>query len=492
MTPEPFPGLNLSYPQLIVVVIALLLIEVSLWLRWRQAYAVVIWLPLITITGLACAGIISLFIDCSHLSPGDMASLAFLIDLVLLSPWIVAFIGAIICCPVFRQQNQTGWIIGSLISVIVVIGLLVRGEITEATKFIVLNTRGEPIPNQTLLVASSHYGNPSSWHSVTTNRKGIFTLWLSPGKSIYLNASTDSLSGNVRIWNQEDITLSRRTTLNTYCDWDYSEMHQYGHRWGSFPVSIAIGQKTPVPLILKSETELTSPYIRTAVRSALLQARDGTCPLDLTQLVSNPEALEQLDLISEVMAKQPSTRPALIQGLQWSGQFVISLDSASNPHIQERGFDAIRCLYVQWFNLTPNTTPQPSDALTPAFKQKVDALALQIISTVKPYFETEPVASGVIREMGQAGHPAIQDYAQAFSSATKQCQDQMLYNLSALKPSVDDLKWLVESKDPRLVFAGYEAAMDNIKPEERDLAKERVEDALAMATTPGEINFGRP
>ncbi len=129
--------------------------------------------------------------------------------------------------------------------------------------------------------------------------------------------------------------------------------------------------------------------------------------------------------------------------------------------------------------------------MTPAFRQKVDALTLGIISVLSPYLGTVDGASSIIGEMGHAGRPAIQDFAQAYPTATKRCQDEMLRNLGHLKPSLSDLQWLVASDDPHLIFAGYDAVKDTIKPEERALAKERIDEALTKTTDQHDIYVGK-
>ncbi len=358
MNIEPFPGMSLPFPVLLILMIVFIGLEIGLYRNRQSKWAIALWLPLILTTLLGCSGIASRFLNVSSLrqGPGDLAGLGFIFDFCLLSPWIVILVGALFCIPKFSKQELNAWTVGTFVFATILAGLLIRGEISEETNFIVLGPDGAPLSHQIFDFESSYYGNPRPQGTISTRTDGTFSLWLIPGKSILLRTSKSSdLFGEIELWNHADITLSKKTTLKTFCNWDGD--FPGGRQRGIFPVSITIGQKKPVALIFKSKTELVSPYVRKLVRSALLEARDGTCSLDLAQLVSNPEALEQLDLISEVMAKQPATRPALIQGLQWSRRLVISLNSVANPNIYEPSLDVERHLYVQWFNLTSSTPP---------------------------------------------------------------------------------------------------------------------------------------
>jgi hypothetical protein len=491
MITQPFPGLNLTYNELVSVVFVLVCVEVILWLKRDHPFALAIWLPVVALSSAACSGIAELILESATLrsAPEDMEGLVFLIDFVFLGPWIIAFGGAIFCRPVFHRQSRKAGILGSLVSAIMIIGLIMRGEITEATRFVILDPNGDPVRYQNVSVLSSHYGEPhmSSW--VNTGSDGTFTLWISPGKSFFINVSGDSFFVDVRIWKQQDFPPSNRTSLSTYCDWDVPGNPERG----MLPVSFSIGQKKPVPLMLKSQADLTAPYVRKLVREGLMEARDGSCPLNLAQLVSNPEALEQLDLISDVMSKQPSTRPALIEGLRWSGGFITHAHNATDSlyYYRDGKMNPFPPVLGAWLGLAPNEAIPTPGNVTSVFRQKVDALGLRLIQALSPYFGTEAGASLVILEMGAEGHPAIQNYAQAFPTATKRCQDQMLYNLGALKPTVSDVSWLVESGDLNLVLAGYDATSRTIKPEERALAKQRIDEALAKATDSGDIQRGK-
>ncbi len=466
--------------------------EVGLWLKRSLPFVAAIWLPIITLTTTASFGIAALYLDIAsqRSGPGDMSGLGFVIDFVFLSPWLIAFVGAVISRPVFRLQSKQAWLTGTLISGAMMGGIFLYGMKSEVTKFVILNPDGEPIPNRSLLVLSSYYSDPHIASTIVTGNDGTFTLWLSPGKSFFIEASGGALVGEVRIWNQQDyLVLPGRSVLNVYCDWDTPGEPERG----IYPVSFSIGQEAPVSIILKSKTSLTSPYVRKLVQEKLTMAREGNNSLNLAQLVSNPEALEQLDLISEVMDKQPTTRPAIIEGLRWSGKFVVHAKSATNSFYYYHGgqSDPFPSLLGKWLELAPAEVVHTPGNVTSPFRQKVDALGFHLIQTLSPYFGSQPGASTVIQEMGVEGRPALDFLAQSFPNATQRCQDQILWTLPVLKPTVSDLSWLLESKDPHLVLAGYAAVTSTIKPEERDLAKEKVDAALAIAKNPADLNRGR-
>lgn len=495
MNIEAFPGLGLPFSDLLLLMVGLIGLDVVLYRKRQSPWAISFWLPLVLIALFGCSGIAIRFLDVSSLrqGPGDLAGLGFIIDFCVFSPWIVILIGSLFCIPKFSKQGLFAWTIGIGVSAAILGGLLFRGEVSEETNFIVLGPDGTPVPHQVFDLESSYYGNPRPQGSISTGANGTFSLWLTPGKSIFLRtvAGPSSLFGEVRLWNQEELGSHSKAKLESTCDWE--EPGRIGGM-GSFPFSLVIGQKEPVVLILKSRGSLTSPYVEAQVHALLVRARDaGTCPLDLSKVVANPESLDQLDLIGEVLAKQPSLRPPLLQGLQWSGQFIQHADNATNSFYFYHGNNdkEFRPLLIQWLGLRPDEAVLTFGNVPSVFRQKVNELGSHLIQTIRPYFGTEDTSITVIQEMGPDGHSAIQDFAQAFPSATPRCQQVMLANLWGLRPSVSDLGWLVESRDPHLVFAGYEAAKDTIKPEERALAKERVDEALTKATDPHDMYLGK-
>lgn len=293
MNIETFPGLSLPFPALLVLMIVLVGLEVVLYLKRKSKWAISLWLPLILTTLLGCSGIATRFLDVSSLrqGPGDLSGLGFIIDFCAFSPWIVILVGSLFCIPKFSKQGLFAWMIGALVFAAILGGLLLRGEISEKNNFVVLGPDGSPVPNQVFDLESSYYGNPRPQGAISTGTDGTFSLWLRPGKSIFLRAAGGSsdLIGEIRLWNQEELGFHSKTKLESSCDWE--EPGKIGGM-GSFPFSFVVGQKKPVVLILKSHGTLTSSYVEAQVRSLLIQARDtGACPLDLSKVVANPEGL---------------------------------------------------------------------------------------------------------------------------------------------------------------------------------------------------------
>jgi len=456
------------------------------YLRHKSAICV-LWLPIISVSGLSCVGILGMFTGCHSRSYGDLTNLGFVLDAFFVWPWFVVFAGAILLRPIFSKQSAYAWVVGVAVTASMVTALVVKADYQESVKFIVLDSEGRCLPKIQLIKRFTRHGNPENAEYIQTDSYGAFKMRLPPGESIFIEAE-DPYIGTLEIWNQPHFLPGTESqNLKATCYWDNRVANEFGG--GRFPVFIKPGQKEPVTFVLKTREQAWSKMIHGLISNKLMEMRnDGGINSDgISELISNPESVDQMDLIAEVMMRQAKLRPQLISGLQWMGKFVSGMDRIANSKFPRHEESSMRAYYLQYAGIAPSIFADENNLL----KKEADKLANQLISLLEPYFASDDGAAHVVEEMEVAGHRVLPIYADVFFSANSRCQDAMIRTFWIIRATSKDINWLTESGNPHFVIAGYAAVDDNILPEDRLLAKQRIDQALAKTADPQDQYLGK-
>jgi len=242
MNIEPFPGLDLNFRSLLLFAAVIVAAEIALGFRRKVSWALACWLPIVAVTGVAVLGFFSRSVPVS----GDgYAGLSAFITAIFFSPWLVMFVGALLAKPHFAEQSGAAWLVGAFVSGLLLVALFLRGEAKEKTAFQLVDADGKPVAEQVLLEEAAYWGNPVPVGSIVTAGDGTFSLWLTPGRSLFLRVPTEGdYIGKFEFWNQQKVLGDVSSDFETTDDWE--NPGEAGR--GSYPLSFIRPQKPDVAL----------------------------------------------------------------------------------------------------------------------------------------------------------------------------------------------------------------------------------------------------
>lgn len=458
------------YLWLLFPVVALL--GVAFFAR-RKSWVSALWIPALACVAWQSFAVLRVI---GANSGSGMEGLGALFALMVGWPWFLLFILGLIAFP--RRWTAAPAIAGCLV---VVAGLLIIPVATTSPLVIqVLDPEGKPVPKFQCFGISEQVRVKSSQRSYITDANGRFSFRYDPRSTMSFTA--DSMRGNYGA----SLTLS---DSRKYDNRSVPGLISINAGWRpSGPYQMAQGtaytgnldSKEPIPLFIKRLDELVSPALQSQIRDMLHSVRDGkdVSYNELSSACRNAESFDLIDDIAAIIPAQPKCKSAAIQALvqtaeklhdihEFTRQFhasqpVAKLGAANSPL-----FTAI----CRWAGTEPSVTV--GDTMG-AINTKIGQYADQLIATSQPYWGDEDSSINVVKALGPLGRPALPGFPAALKDAHPRGRRMILFTLERMHSSVAEVEWAVSSDDPELVAAAYDGVREQIKPEEKALAVERL------------------
>ena len=182
----------------------------------------------------------------------------------------------------------------------------------------------------------------------------------------------------------------------------------------------------------------------------------------------NAESLDLLDEIAEVSSAHPELRKEAAGGLAYAAEVLFHINAvfknlqrvdhhgssskvAPNPNLE---------MLCKWAAVEPLV---PFAQRNLAIEKKIRTYADRLIEHSRPDWTNDSDAVLVLHELGNdLAHSAVAQLPAAFHDGNGRARQEILFVLSYLHPTLEEVEFLVSSNDPELVVAGYDLAMERI------------------------------
>lgn len=469
---------------LIVFVIGLPLIFVLFAAR-RSRWITLLWLPLATLSGLytfETLGLISVH-DVSG-RDGGFVLMAIMFTLLKALPGLVLFVLSVFAFPKREAWNAPYG--GSAFSLTLLVVYAYHRTTTETIEFRVLDGAGNPVANCPLSFKTTRIES-FSLGTGRTGRDG--TIRFAHPKDEYLTVTMAEKTGTYGVTleiESPDPSLpedSPRRNIR-HVRWMWS---QYAALSTSFAETRDV--KTEQPLIIYQRPS-EAPQIPTL--AAELKRMMGECLTNgkharsLQNAGFNIESFDYIETLGEIAEQQPSLRNDAIHAMGSQASLLADLRKISQEVSKYEPWHGDRSwrdddwiipmrgrILTRWIGGNMSDPAKMSSNME-AVAKRIHENAWRLILASQPYWKDEDSSFTVVKTLGELGRPALALMPDAFREAHPRALFPMQDVLHRLEPTVEEVRGFVESGDPKLVFAGYEAARFKIRPNEARAAFDRL------------------
>jgi len=467
MVPTPVNGFGLSFGPLLLLMAVLIGVEIWLFVERKREWSPILWVPLICISGKVALELFGGILFSGAV--GEQAGWARLGGIIVLLfnwPWIVIFLGALFAFP--RRWTPLWATCGCALGLM---SLFLSHRLnTDEVTIQVVGKNGEPVPKFTLECEGSRVGDHLNLGSFTTDANGCFSFRYHPADTPrFKSAATNDAQAAMMEIAMPRNSSNAATQQNpdeialTYWWQTSDEVPQgFSQIWKKV-------QQKPIPFFLKPRHRLIYTPLQEHVRAVLEEARTkGYDGYVLQNACRNAESLDLMDEIAAISSAHPELRKETARGLTYTAEVLYHINAAFKnlPRVDYRASSSKTKptsnleMLCNWAGVDPSV-PFTQRNLT--IEKKIRSYADRLIDLSRPDWTNDSDAVLVLHSLGNdLAHSAVARLPTAFRDGNERARQEILFVLSYLHPTLEDVQFLISSDDAKLVVSGYDLAMEKI------------------------------
>ena len=368
-----------------------------------------------------------------------------------------------------RAAGWNGWGIGlgMVTTAISIFGFI--GQTTPEVTIAVVDSKGEPMPDETVSFATFQFGSGRSLGEGRTGKSGEVRIRIPPRVWSASLKADDGVTSAIGVGQSSDSFLEPNSLILR----QWWSCREWGWLQPRFASSGAMGNQSRFELRLREADEITSKWMSEELHRGLLETlHEGRHASALTEMCDNLESFDEFPLLGQI-AKKAEPFPELVSAILNSkadsiDRFERMLQAGERGRwsgVDQMTYSAI----CRWLGLDEDSKKVRETG--PKIREHLHRFADELLTTAEPLWKTYGPVGFHLRSYAKAAAPRL---LHAMEGKDEAHAGMYWFAVESARPDVIEMEPFFASEDRYVAASAIAAVWDRLSPAQASIAVEQL------------------